>query len=157
MGAGGSGGSPPDPLEGCDIVGIELGEQKAGYWPYEQNRYTWLEAYSPTDPEDDDLYITLHYTKGASDQPHTHAFSMADVDFRHTHVLIKKDGRFLSVGGSITVTENGVSSGTLSGTLNDVRLIEVLYDEGQINPYSVKPGGRTWCIPSLSFSAEITL
>ncbi len=156
-GAGGMGGAGGDPLAGCDYVGIDLVQQQAGYFPFEQNRYTWLEASDPNNSGDPDFFITLNYARGANDQPHTYGFSPDDVAFSHTRISIQRNGRFLSVGGSMTVTQNGVGSGTLSGTLEDVRLIEVLYDGTQISPYTVKPNGLTWCIPSMSFSADITL
>jgi hypothetical protein len=61
---------------------------------------------------------------------------------------------FFATGGTVNVTSWGDIGGTFSGTLENARLIEVTIAGGTYTSTPV-PGGDTWCITSMPFTATV--
>jgi len=111
---------------------------------------------------DEDLYLELLFGLGASDTPHTFTFTGENYADCHTCLVMDAEcnadrsvcgTHYLVQSGRVTFTSLDRSS--LAGTLEDVRLVEVTIEPPPSFRSAVVAGGRTWCIPSLSFSGSL--
>ena len=110
----------------------------------------------------EDLYLELFFGMGAADTPHDSTFTgenyatcseclimdaecNADRSVCGTHYLAQ----------SGTVSFSALSRTSLTGTLTNVRMIEVTLDPSTFETTPVD-GGRVWCIPSLAFDGADT-
>ncbi|MCA9517301.1 MAG: hypothetical protein KC635_20315, partial [Myxococcales bacterium] len=64
------------------------------------------------------------------------------------------DKTYLAQSGTLDITANGGMTGNFAGSLSDVTLTEVTVDDEDFTSTPVA-GGKTWCLPSLSFDQTI--
>ena len=109
----------------------------------------------------EDLYLELLFAAGAADAPHTFTFTGENYADCHTCLVMDAEcNADRSVCGTHYLVQSGTATFTslsrtmLSGTLTGVRMVEVTIEAPPFFRSTVVPGGRTWCIPSLSFSGS---
>ncbi len=115
-------------------------------------------SYSALNEDFDELLIELFFDLGATEGPHTFEFDGESYATCHTCSLLLEDcetgacGEFQAVSGRMRFTEL-TRTGRMAGTLTDVVYREVTIDR-DTHESTVIPGGRVWCVPSMSFSVD---
>jgi hypothetical protein len=140
--------------DGCDLVGFTPTMTSTAGSPDDLSH---LMAAT-----EEDLFLELLFGVGASDTPHTFTFTGENYADCHTCLVMDAEcngdrsvcgTHYLVQSGRVTFTS--LSRTALEGTLEDVRMVEVTIEPPPSFRSTPVADGRTWCIPSLSFSGSL--
>jgi len=121
-----------------------------------------LESYSnDEDPVFDVLNIEVYYEFGAETGPKTFTFTAENyADCAYCGVIYAGctedacDGTYLAQVGTLNLTANEGLTGKFTGTLSNVKFVEVEIDQETFQSTLV-PNGRVFCVDSFAFDQEV--
>gem|GEM_PF-3488975 len=142
----------------CDRTGFTVEGDAAAYDPDAQ--LLVYAAYQTSNPADY-LSFELWQRFGGPTTPGSYVLTDENYETCSTCLLIDTDctatecqKTFLAVSGGVDLADLGVVGDFFTGTLTDVKLVEVTIDPDTYVSTPV-PGGETWCLDSLSFDMLI--